>query len=251
MRHYYGASIGTDTRFYKTENLKRHIVEPRLTYYYYPEINIDQNKLFNFDSLDRLNEKNNFSLQIINRLQGKKRSGETIEWLRAISETGYDLNEYPRFSDFRQEFLITPEENLSIGLEAQYDFYKEELEMINSDVYWEKGPWEVSLGTTYYLTDEKRSNLDLEEEIIWKFSPEWRFGLSSRYDLDERNVEWLEFSAYRDLHCWEAQFMVQKRQKKFEDRDELRFYIAFNIKAIPTKVFGISQTTKLDRRIRR
>ena len=258
-RHYYGTSIGTDTRFYKTESLpenkkiekRRHIVEPRLTYYYYPEINMDQNKLFNFDSLDRLNEKNNFSLQLINRLQGKKRSGGTIEWIRAISETGYDLNEHPRFSDFRQEFLITPEEDVSIGLEAQYDFHKSELEMINSDVYWKKGPWEVSLGTTYYLADEKRSNMDLEEEIIWKFSPLWRFGLGSRYDLDERHVEWLEFSAYRDLHCWEAQFLVQKRQGKFEDRDELRFYLAFNIKALPNKIFGISQTTKLDRRIRR
>ena len=260
LRHYYGTSIGMDTRLYKTEYLpddkkiekKRHVIEPRITYYYYPEINIDQNKLFAFDSIDQLTEKNNFSLQLINRLQGKKRTGDTIEWLRAISSTEYSLEESPRFSDFRQEFLINPEKDVSISLEAQYDFHKSELEMLNSDVYWEKGPWQVSLGSTYYLTDdENRSNLDLEEGITWNFSPKWRFGLTSRYDLNERSVEQLEFTAYRDLHCWEAQFIAQKRRRTFDNSDEVRFYLAFNIKAIPTKVFGISKTTVVERKIKR
>jgi lipopolysaccharide assembly outer membrane protein LptD (OstA) len=258
-RHYYGTSIGMDTRLYKIQHLpegriekKRHIVEPRLTYYYYPDINMDQNKLFNFDSVDRLKDENRFSFQLINRWQGKDRkTRETIEWIRAISETGYDIKESSSFSDFRQEFLINPHADLSIGLEAQYDFHKSELEMINSDIYWEKEPWEVSLGSTYYLTDEKRSNLDIEEEILWKFSRKWHFGLGSRYDLDERHLEWLEFSVHRDLHCWQAQFLVQKRQKEFEDRDELRFYLAFTIKALPDKLFDISQTTTLERKIRR
>jgi hypothetical protein len=56
---------------------------------------------------------------------------------------------------------------------------------------------------------------------------------------------------YRDLHCWEAEFLIEKRQKEFEDRDELRFYLAFNIKAVPNKIFGISKTTALERRLER
>lgn len=258
FRHYYGTSIGLDTRLYKTQytpeareiEKKRHVVEPRLTYYYYPDININQDRLFNFDGLDRLTEDNRFNFQLINRLQGKKKTGETIEWLRAISETNYDLNESSRFKDLRQEFLINPQENVSLGLEAQYDFLKSELEMVNSDIYWQKGPWQVSLGSTYYLSGPS-SNLDIEEEILWNFSPLWRFSLANRYDLKERHLEWHEFSVYRDLHCWEAQFIIQKRAKEFQDKDELRFYLAFNIKALPNKIFGISETTSLDRRIRR
>ncbi len=257
-RHYYGTSIGMDTRLYKVQypaegtiEKKRHIIEPRLTHYYYPDINIDQNKLFNFDSLDRLDEENRFSLQLINRLQEKKRNGKTIEWFRAISDTGYDLKGSKGFTDFRQEFLFNPSEDVSLGLEAQYDFHKSELEMVNSDIYWQKGPWQASLGSTYYITDENRSNLDMEEEIIWRFSPLWSFGLASRYDFREKQLEWGELSVSRDLHCWEAQLIVQKRQTEFEDKDELRVYLAFNIKALPNKIFGISQTTDLERRIRR
>lgn len=257
-RHYYGTSIGMDTRLYKIEYLekgniekKRHIIEPRLYYFYYPDVNVNQNRLFNFDSLDRLDSDNRFNFQLINRLQGKKINGETVEWLRAISEINYDLKTSTKFKDLRQEILFRPDENISTALEAQYNFEKNEIEMLNFDSEWRKGPWQVSVGTTYYLTEHKRSNLDIEEEIIWNFSPLWRFSLSNRYDLTERNLEWSEFTVYRDLHCWEAQFIVQKRQKKFEDRDELRFYLAFNIKALPNKIFGISKTTTLDRRIRR
>jgi hypothetical protein len=48
-----------------------------------------------------------------------------------------------------------------------------------------------------------------------------------RFDLSGRQTVYQEYSIYRDLHCWEAQFV-----RRYSD-DGWEYYVRINIKAHP------------------
>ena len=55
----------------------------------------------------------------------------------------------------------------------------------------------------------------------------WRVNYSIHYDLKEREVASQEYTIYRDLHCWEAQFT-----RRYYD-GEWQYYFRVSVKALP------------------
>ncbi|MGQ9604124.1 MAG: putative LPS assembly protein LptD [bacterium] len=89
-------------------------------------------------------------------------------------------------------------------------------------------PWQIGTILRYskdYSAGQDRYWLDLTMGL----SPtrKWRVEYGGRFDLSNRQTTYQEYSIYRDLHCWEAQFVRRYSGGNWQ------YYFRINIKAHP------------------
>jgi len=89
-------------------------------------------------------------------------------------------------------------------------------------------PWDASLTFRYSRgADPANASYWVDSSVAFAPTKHWRFNYSVHYDLEENEVASQEYTIYRDLHCWEAQFT----RRYYEE--EWQYYFRINVKALP------------------
>jgi lipopolysaccharide assembly outer membrane protein LptD (OstA) len=89
-------------------------------------------------------------------------------------------------------------------------------------------PWSAAATFRYSRgADPSNSTYWADGRLAWSVTPNWRVNYSVHYDLKEQEVASQEYTIYRDLHCWEAQFT-----RRYYN-DEWQYYFRINVKALP------------------
>jgi hypothetical protein len=134
-------------------------------------------------------------------------------WMRLESEATFEHSDHtnPNYNKFS---LL----NYSLG----FDLGKERSFSIGQR-YQRKGYNEITAGFNWRLTPK------------WKFSIYQRYNLKATVDLS-RGFQEQEYTLTRDLHCWDLDITLNKK----EDTGTTIFFV-FRLKAFPENEFGFDQ----------
>ncbi|MCD5390639.1 LPS assembly protein LptD [candidate division NPL-UPA2 bacterium] len=252
----YELSLGMNTTMYSPifqprKIQMRHLIQPRLTYYYSPEPTKNREDLFPF--VDRLSPgKDYIDIELINRLVGREADGVRDLAIFTLS-TQFYRNNLGRgrhaWGDLVGDLEIRPTEKLSFDGEATYDVNTGRLKKFSTSFSWKEKKWDIYLGMNYYDPVDARANFDTEVTTAWQINPKWKIELYSRYDWSgdhDRTTNWRigghheewRIALTRDLHCWEGKVFVQREWRR-EEEDELTISLAFRLKAAPWRPLEI------------
>jgi lipopolysaccharide assembly outer membrane protein LptD (OstA) len=89
-------------------------------------------------------------------------------------------------------------------------------------------PWDANLTFRYSRgADPSNASYWFDGSVAFAPAEHWRLNYSLHYDLEQEEVASQEYTIYRDMHCWEAQFT-----RRYYDQ-EWQFYFRINVKALP------------------
>ena len=88
--------------------------------------------------------------------------------------------------------------------------------------------WDASLAFRYSRgADPDNASYWVDAGVALSPARRWRLNYAVHYDLKESEVASQEYTIYRDLHCWEAQFT----RRYYEG--EWQYYFRISVKALP------------------
>jgi hypothetical protein len=210
-------------------NRLRHIFTPNVNYFYTPKPTLAPQRLFEFDDVDTVDERNGLNLVFENKLQTKRmENGEpaTIELLRWIVETDYLFHREngKRLTDIWSDLEIRPYSWLFLKQTALYDPKWKDLRTLNTDIDAKdpKDNWRFGIGHRY----EQKTSSQVTTELETKITPKWKIRVFELYEFKGNDLKEQEYSIARDLHCWEAEFT-------YSVRDTHTFWLIFKLKAFP------------------
>jgi len=268
---YSGADLST--KFYRIFNAKtnflgldindlRHIITPSIGYLYthpptIPGSNIKQIE----DSIDNIHRGNTATLSLSNKIQ-TKRNGASVDLVDFLITTDYVLD--PKTGD---NAILTPRDGENLKSNFSDILFKLKVlpyswMRFESDVTFEHSDhssmsenynkfslasytWTFDLNKGRSITIGQRYERKGKNEVTlgfdWRLSPKWKFRMYQRYnfkkteDLDLGSQE-QEYTFSRDLHCWELDITLNKK----EDTGTTVFF-TFRLKAFPENEFGFDQ----------
>jgi hypothetical protein len=219
-------------------NKIRHIFTPNVNYFYIHKPTLLPGRLYQFDDVDNVDERNGLAFILENKLQTKHRSKEdfnTEELLRWILETDYLFHKENdrRLTDIGSDMEITPYPWLFLKQTAIYDPKDTDLKSLNTDIDAKdpKDNWRVGIGHRY----EEKTSSQLTTEIETRLTSKWKVRLFELYEFKGKDLKEQEYSVTRDLHCWEAEFT-------YSVRDSHTFWIIFRLKAFPDMPLKLGTT---------
>ncbi|MEK6733256.1 MAG: LPS assembly protein LptD [Candidatus Omnitrophota bacterium] len=225
-------------------NKLHHIVTPTIEYKYIHQPSTDYLKLQQFDDIDAIDQKSTFTLGMENRLQTKRKVGESLKTI----DLGYLLitGDYlykpqgrgSQFSNVKGDLELTPFEWLRFESDTRYDPDTRDFQTWNTDLYINKTEnWQFGVGSRY----EQNKESELTSELFYKLNNEWSFRTFARFDLKEvedsghkyiNRFKNKELTVIKDLHCWLAEASLGS------DRDSgTTFWIVMKLKASPKVPF--------------
>ena len=201
-------------------NKLHHIVTPTIEYRYIHQPSTDPVKLQQFDDIDAIDQKGIFTLGFENRLQTKRKIGESLKTV----DLGYLLitGDYlykpegrgSQFSTVKGDLELTPFKWLRFESDTRYDPDTRDFQTWNTDLYINRfEDWQYGLGSRY----KQNKVSELTSELSYKLNNEWAFRVLSRYNLKEveddghkyvNRFKNKEFTVIKDLHCWLAEASV-------------------------------------------
>ncbi|MBN2566179.1 MAG: hypothetical protein JXB46_10760 [Candidatus Eisenbacteria bacterium] len=89
-------------------------------------------------------------------------------------------------------------------------------------------PWDASVTFRYSRgADPDNASYWVDGGLAVSPSDKWRINYAVHYDLEAQEVASQEYTVYRDMHCWEAQFTRRYYEGEWE------YYFRISVKAIP------------------
>ncbi|MDP2911572.1 MAG: LPS assembly protein LptD, partial [Candidatus Omnitrophota bacterium] len=225
-------------------NKLHHIVTPAIEYKYIHQPSTDYLKLQQFDDIDAVDQKSAFTLGLENRLQTKRKIGESLQTV----DLGYLLitGDYlykpegmgSKFSAVKGDLELTPFKWLRFESDTRYDPDTRDFQTWNTDLYINKTEdWQFGVGSRY----EQNKISELTSELFYKLNNEWSIRPFCRFDLKEvednghkhiNKFKNEELTVIKDLHCWVAEASIGL------DRDGgTTFWIVMKLKASPKVPF--------------
>jgi len=214
----------------------RHQIEPSLGYRIRPEPTIDASELIQFDKIDALQETNSILFELINRWEKKNIKDETSLVARV------DVGAIQEMASGQRDFLTLESwiriwDWWSFYTDTRYDTNASELARVNTDLaVLPMDQLRLTFGTRYYPRTTGNDNLDLSGSLFLKVTEGLKFGSKGIYDVHDGDLEEIEISFHKSLHCWDSVLAYSKRR----ERDEQQVAIYLCIKAIPTVGFSMS-----------
>ncbi|MCX5693836.1 MAG: hypothetical protein NT014_01685 [Candidatus Omnitrophica bacterium] len=265
---YSGADLST--KFYRIYNAKtnflkldlnglRHIITPSIGYLYTHPATIPISNLKQVDSVDAINRGNTATLNLSNKLQ-TKRNGQSVDFVDFLITTDYVIDPKtgdnailtPRagdslgdnFSDILFKLKILPYSWIRFESEATFEhsdhtninYNKFSLANYSVTFDFAKGR-SLSFGQRY----ERKGYNEVTASLNWRLTPKWKFRIYERYNLKntidlEKGFQEQEYTLTRDLHCWDLDISLNKK----EDTGTTIFFV-FRLKAFPENEFGFDQ----------
>jgi len=228
-----------DTNFLNLDiNDLRHIVTPSVNYDFVNDPTTSPDNLLQFDEIDSIARSEAVTLSIENKLQ-TKRNNKTVDVLRFITSTDYDLNDSAgsKFSDITYDLEILPYSNSRFELDAEYDTQAYVFKNLNFDVdihssearYQDREifgeDWVFGAGYRY----ERKGSKQLTTQAEYRLNPKWKFKVYERFELARgKYLREQEYTLLRDLHCWVMKVTYNITREYGE-----AIWVAFTLKAFP------------------
>jgi hypothetical protein len=267
-------SAGTDisTKFYKTYNAKtdflgldinglRHVITPTIAYLYTHTPTIPTRNIKQIDGVDAITRGNTATLGLSNKLQ-TKRDGKSVDFVDLLITTDYvidpksgsDQNSIlvntgnklkSQFSDLLFKLKVLPYSWMRFESEATYEHSDHDnvnygsFSLANYDFIFDLGKNRTfSIGQRY----ERKGKNEVTLGFHWRLTPKWMFRMYQRYNFKktsslDRGWQEQEYSFTRDLHCWEMDVTLNRK----EDTGTTIYFI-FRLKAFPENEFGFDQS---------
>ena len=266
---YSGADLST--KFYRIYNAKtnflgldindlRHIITPTVGYLYTHKPTIPISNIKQIDSVDSINRGNTATLTLSNKLQ-TKRNGASVDLVDFLVTTDYVLDPktgdnailtpatggklHDQFSDILFELKVLPYSWMRLESDVTFEHSDHTSENYNRfslanyslTIDLLKGR-SFSIGQRY----ERKGKNEVTLGFDWRLTPKWKFRMYQRYNFKQseeldRGSQEQEYTFTRDLHCWELDFTLNKK----EDTGTTIFF-TFRLKAFPENEFGFDQT---------
>jgi hypothetical protein len=268
---YSGADMST--KFFRIYNTKtnflgldinnlRHIITPSVGYLYTHVPTIPISNIKQIDDVDSIHRGNTATLSLSNKLQ-TKRKGVSVDFVDFLVTTDYVLDPktgdngiltepvggklHDQFSDVLFKLKILPYSWMRIESDVTFEHSDHtninynKFSLASYDVIFDlsKGR-SFSIGQRY----ERKGKNEVTLGFDWRLNPKWKFKMYQRYnfkqtDTLDRGSQEQEYTFTRDLHCWELDFTLNKK----EDTGTTIFF-TFRLKAFPENEFGFDQSVK-------
>ncbi|MCX5669094.1 MAG: hypothetical protein NTX89_03110 [Candidatus Omnitrophica bacterium] len=265
---YSGADMST--KFYRIFDAKtnflgldinglRHIITPTVGYLYTHPPTIPNSNIKQIDSVDSINRGNTAALSLSNKLQ-TKRSGQSVDLVDFLITTNVVLDPKtgdnafltPRageslkdnFSDILFKLKILPYSWMRFESDATFAHADHtsanynKFSLASYDLNFDLGKnGSFSLGQRY----ERKGKNEVTLGYNFRLSPKWKFGIYERYNFKkssslERGFQEQEYTLTRDLHCWELDITLNKKEIS-----GTTIFFTFRLKAFPENEFGFDQ----------
>ncbi|MDD5465210.1 MAG: LPS assembly protein LptD [Candidatus Omnitrophica bacterium] len=265
---YSGADMST--KFYRVFDVKtnflgldvnglRHVITPTIGYLYTHVPTIPIGNIKQIDGVDSIHRGNTASLSLSNKLQ-TKRNGQSVDFADLLVTTDYVLDPKTgdnailnntgkrltsQLSDVLFKLKILPYSWMRLEGEATYEHSDHDLinynrfSLVNYDLTFDLGQdRSFSLGQRY----ERKGKNEVTAGFHWRLTPKWKFGIYQRYNLRktdtlERGSQEQEYTLTRDLHCWDLDITLNKKEISGTS-----IFFAFRLKAFPENEFGFDQS---------
>jgi len=267
---YSGADLST--KFYRIFNAKtnflgldinglRHVITPSIAYLYTHVPTIPISNIRQIDStIDAINRGNTAGLSLSNKLQ-TKRNGQSIDFVDLLITTNYVIKPktgdnaflVPRtgeklrdnFDDILFKLKVLPYSWMRLESDATFEHSDHtnvnynHFSLINYDMIFDVSKnLSFSLGQRY----ERKGNNEMTAGVKWKLSPKWRFSMYQRYNFKQsttlkRGSQEQEYTLTRDLHCWDMDLTLNKKEIS-----GTTIFFTFRLKAFPENEFGFNQS---------
>ncbi|MDD4202306.1 MAG: LptA/OstA family protein [Candidatus Omnitrophica bacterium] len=268
FRQIYEYGVNVETKFFRTFDVEsekfnihklRHVITPRINYFYRQEPTVDKETLIQFDAIDAMDYSNVITLELENKLQTKRKRDngyENVDLIRLIIGTNYTfyskddtLGEEGRgeFGDVDFNLELRPFDWMFAKSDITFDFSREKvsspIKYAVNDLICNFGKnWNVGIGYIYENNGgDPASQFTLQS--TYKLNNVWSFRVYERFDVYENRWQEQEYTVFKDLHCWLGEFCLNI-QEKDEGTTEYAFWAVFRLKAFPELPFGFSRTYK-------
>jgi hypothetical protein len=211
------------------------------------------------DATDAINRGNTAALSLSNKLQ-TKRNGQSVDLVDFLITTNVVLDPKtgdnafltPRageslkdnFSDILFKLKILPyswmrfEGDATFGHSDHTNVNYNKFSLASYDLTFDLGvDRSFSIGQRY----ERKGKNEVTANFFWRLNPKWIFSIYQRYNFKqtaalERGSQEQQYTLTRDLHCWDLDISLNKK----EDTGTTIFF-TFRLKAFPENEFGFDQ----------
>lgn len=236
--------VDVSTRFYKVYdtsidafgldyNQIRHIFQPTASYNYRPTPTTSRTLLQQFDSLDALDKQNFVRFNFENKFQTKHHDEKGAlyarEFARIIPFFDYDF-QTGRLENIGYDAEVRPYSWLGIESDMIYDARLGRVQTANADIYFDQGPWKVSVGQRYVRDESSQTTAEVRLKL-----KDWEFKVYDRFEFEEGESKEFEATISKYWDCIITDFTYNHREGD-------TFYFAIRLKAFPSTPFGLSQT---------
>lgn len=266
IREIYEYGIDFSTKFYKIFDTEseffdihqmRHIITPTVGFHHRHQPTIASTNLFQFDEIDSIGYENLIALSLENKLQTKRKYNDkivSVDYLRFIVSTQYlyrfqkgnlDFKDDGRFSDIVYDLELRPYDWMFI--KTQIDTYVKNwrfngcIKSASTDFVCDLGE-KFSLGLGHrYENSPNNSASQITSEMKYKINKDWGIRAYERFDAHTKKWEEQEYTLYKDMHCWLAEFTCNLKEGQFA------FWAVFRVKAFPELPIGFKRTYRRPR----
>jgi len=251
-RYTYEISVNAATTFVRVFNPDepgaqpfRHIIRPRLTYTYMPEVK--QDDLPQFDSVDNIVSQNAFTYSLVSVLTGKESAVGAARAERDYAyfdlRQSYDIDEASRkidpvvagdkkrpFSDIRAEMILAPAAWADFSALAEYDVYEDRFDRYNTSLSARDKRGD-SMNISYrYLRAEATEYMEgsARVRVIRPVDLTYR----KRYSFDAGRALETAYGVEYTHQCWNASLTYTERL------EEKAVFLTFSLKGLG-KIAGL------------
>jgi len=204
----------------------RHIVEPKVSFDFINKPTFEKDRLFIFDSKDKIDYIKKFTFTL-NNFVDMKRESLKKRLLKSEIEVDYFLDSYQEkgFKDLKEKLEFFIFRKIRFKNDLTYSLKEHHLLNTSSDFTFPLSQ-KIKLNVGHYFSRDISNSLTAQID----FSPnyKWQFRYYQRYDFKRGEFSYHQFKIRRDLHCWFCDVIITRDQNK-----NWGFYIAFRLKAFP------------------
>lgn len=224
----------------------KHLIEPRVTYNYVPDVGKIRRKVVVSDSIDTIDESNIVTYSLTNRLFEKMLGGQSLntqERIRFDVSQSYDFNKADKrldarpFSQIRFDFDSRLSEKLMLNVDATYSIYEDWITTLNVETVVK--PWD-NLG--FYLERRyvRRASTDILGTVRWKFARNWELDYSARFDEEKERFRENDVSLFYQAQCWGFGMDVIRRTNYYKGAtlEDTRVLFHISLKGLGTYSTG-------------
>lgn len=162
--------------------------------------------------------------------------GTTYQDFLSLSlKSKYDFLQEEKFTTFDSSFRFTPDEKLTINLDASYDRIKNAFLTLDTGFNWQISPgWEFQLYSTY--NREKTPELStVQGNLTFPLGMNLEGNISANYDLINNNLIETEYSLHQWEDCYETRLGLLEKEGYY------KVWLKINLLAFPQEKVNLYQ----------
>jgi len=229
-------------------NKLRHIITPVANYYFRHQPTIDPSNLNQFDEIDAFEANNGILFGLENRLQTKRGESSNMKsvdlaTLMIWSDYQFRLDKgntrfkSNKFKTLEFQLELIPYSWAYLTSKLSVDTKRYTVQSGSVDLVMNGGDkWQLIVGQRYENVTTGITSL-ITMDATYKINDKWRIRAYERFNLEEGFIEEQEYTIYRDLHCWIAEFVWN-----IQNNGDQGVYLIMKLKAFPEYPVGYRRT---------